>query len=84
MIRPDPQLRSIVDRDGALILNISTSEATPLNSTGAYVWQRLEQGMLIESIIADLARDTNTDVAVVASDVDRFMEQLKCRHLLTL
>jgi len=76
-------LRSIVDHDGAVILDIQHNAATPLNSTGAYIWQRLEQGMLVDDIVAQLARETNTEIEIVAADVDRFLEKLKSRHLLT-
>ncbi|HUZ96182.1 MAG TPA: PqqD family protein [Edaphobacter sp.] len=76
-------LRSIVDHDGAVILDIKHNAATPLNSTGAYIWQRLEQGMLVDDIVAQLARETNTEIEIVAADVDRFLEKLKSRHLLT-
>jgi hypothetical protein len=84
MIRPDPCLRSIVDQDGAVILDIPGNQATPLNSTGAYIWQRLVQGMLLDDIVVQLARETNTDIEVVVRDVAQFMEDLKSRHLITL
>lgn len=75
-------LKSVVDRDGAIILDTPNNLMTPLNSTGAYVWRGLERGMMLDDIVAQLARETNTDIAIVAVDVDRFMEQLKSRHLL--
>jgi hypothetical protein len=77
-------LRSVVNRDGAVILDIPHNAATPLNSTGAYIWQRLERGMPVDEIVAQLARETNTDIETVAADVDRFVETLKSRHLLTV
>jgi len=83
MITTPSHLRSIVDHDGAVILDIEHNSATPLNSTGAYIWQRLEQGMLVDDIVAQLARETNTEIEVVAADVVRFLEKLKSRHLLT-
>jgi hypothetical protein len=83
MVTTPAHLRSIVDHDGAVILDIQHNAVTPLNSTGAYIWQRLEQGMLVDDIVAQLARATNTEIEIVAADVDRFLEKLKSRHLLT-
>jgi hypothetical protein len=82
MIKVTPNIRSIVDRDGAVILDIGRNTMTTVDATGAYVWQRLELGMTIDAVITELARDTNTDEAVVAQDVEAFVDQLKDRHLL--
>ena len=76
-----PNLRSVVDHDGAVILDIPRDAMTTLNSTGAYVWQRLERGLSIDAIITDLARETGVDQVIVAADVMQFMEQLKSKHL---
>lgn len=84
MLTITPNLRSIVDHDGAVILDIRRNAMTTLNSTGAYIWQRFERGMLIDSITAELARDTGTDEAVVANDVHAFMEELKSKHLVAI
>ena len=54
-------IRSIVDHDGAVILDISRNTMATLNPTGAYIWQRLIQGMDIETIIVELARETKTE-----------------------
>jgi len=54
-----------------------------LNSTGGYIWQRLQQGRLIEEIVSELSQDTGIDIAVIDRDVHEFLEQLKTRHLLT-
>jgi len=76
-------LRSIVDHDGAVILDIPRNRMTTLNPTGAYIWQRLIEGMDIDSIIAELARETKAEETAVANDVSAFMEDLKSRHLVT-
>jgi hypothetical protein len=74
-------LRSIVDHDGAVILDISRNSMTTLDTIGAYVWERLGRGLTVDTIVAELAQDTGADQAIVAKDVDEFMEQLKSRHL---
>jgi hypothetical protein len=75
------QLHTVVDQDGAAILDIEHGLISTLNSTGAYVWQRLERGEPIETIIANLARETGEDLLVVARDVREFTETLKSHHL---
>jgi len=84
MIATSAHLRSIVDHDGAVILDIPRNAMTTLNPTGAYVWQCLEQGMAVDAIVAKLAREMDADEAVVASDVNAFMEALKSKHLVTV
>ena len=69
-------------KDIAVILDIPRNAMTTLNPTGAYIWQRLEQGMRLDEIVTELASETGTDEAVVAKDVDAFMEELKSKHLL--
>lgn len=81
MFRIPANLRYATNRDGAVILDVANNAITPLNSTGAYIWQRLESGMPLDDIITELARETDTDREIVAGDVGRFMENLKSQHL---
>jgi Coenzyme PQQ synthesis protein D (PqqD) len=84
MVEIVPHIRSIIDRDGAVILDIPRNAMTTLDSTGAYVWARLERGMQVDAIVAELARDTGADESMVAKDVEDFMEQLKSKHLVNI
>ncbi|HUD55249.1 MAG TPA: PqqD family protein [Terracidiphilus sp.] len=79
-----PHIRSIVDHDGAVILDIPRNAMTTLDSTGAYVWERLQRGLQVDAIVAELAHDTGADESEVAKDVQEFMEQLKSKHLVNL
>jgi hypothetical protein len=54
-----------------------------INSTGSYVWQRLQQGKQIDEIIRELASETGADPVAVDRDVQAFLSELKSRHLLT-
>ncbi len=77
------ELRSLVTPGGAMILDIEADEMLTLNITGGYVWERLREGKTIEQIIADLAKETGQDTAVVGNDVEEFVEQLEKKHLLS-
>jgi hypothetical protein len=79
---PAAHLRSIIDQDGAVILDIRHDELLTLNTTGSYIWGQLKQGKLVEEIIESLACETGTNPAIVERDVRAFLEQLKSKHLL--
>ena len=82
MISVTPNLRSIVDHDGAVILDISRNSMTTLNSTGGYVWDKLQQGKAVDEVVRELSIESNTDPVEVARDVHAFVEQLMSKHLL--
>lgn len=54
MLTIAPHIRSIVDHDGAVILDIKRDAMLTLNFTGGYVWEKLKQGKLIEEIVSEL------------------------------
>ena len=83
MPAPATHLRSIIDHDGAVILDIERDAMLTLNSAGGYVWEKLQQGKLIDEIVRDLASKTDTDLAMVDRDVRAFITELKSKHLLT-
>lgn len=82
MSSPKPDIDYVADPDGAAILDAKRGALARLNSTGSYVWQRLERGDPIEQIVRDLASDTGADTATVERDVQVFTEQLRAHHLL--
>jgi len=82
MPAPAKHLRSIIDHDGAVILDIEHDAMLTLNSTGGFVWERLRQGRLIDEIISELAAETGADPIAVDRDVRVFIDGLKSKHLL--
>lgn len=74
-------LPSVVDRDGAVVLDIDHDAIVTLNSTGGYVWERLQKQHSLDEIVRDLANETGADSAVVEADVLAFVEQLKAKGL---
>jgi hypothetical protein len=83
MSLPLPHLSAVVNQDGAAILDVSRNQITTLNSTGGFIWDRLQQGRTVEQAIQDLATESNTDPDVVERGVHAFLEQLKSEHLLS-
>jgi predicted Rdx family selenoprotein len=76
-------LRTIVNQDGAVILNTTTGGITTLNSTGALIWQALERGEALETIAANLACETGEQMDSLKRDVREFMNVLKEQKLLS-
>jgi hypothetical protein len=75
-------LKSVVDQDGAAILDIERGQISTLNQTGAYVWDKLQHGESLVTIIGNLARETGEQTSVVERDVLAFIEDLKQNQLL--
>ncbi|WP_263353401.1 PqqD family protein [Acidicapsa acidisoli] len=81
MAEANPNFHSVVDQDGAAILDIDRGLISTLNPTGAYVWQRLENGESLATIIANLVRETGEEHLVVEKDVHEFVQALRENHL---
>jgi len=80
----NPELRSRVTPDGAMILDIAEDQIVTLNATGGYIWARLGEGKTTDEIVALLAIQSAQDPVVVANDVREFLEQLTAKKLITL
>ncbi len=82
MVSQAPNLKAIVNEDGAVILDIERDSMSTLNPTGAYVWQRLQRGETIEMIIANLAHETGEDHLLVERDLRQFVAELQQKQLM--
>ena len=83
MVTDNSHLRTIVNQDGAAVLDTKLGSISTLNSTGAYVWQGLERGESLETIVANLSRETGEQPEVVGRDVRDFVETLRAQQLLS-
>jgi hypothetical protein len=81
MTTVDPVVSSVIERDGAVLLNISQNSMTTLNATGAFVWVRLQRGRSLDEIAHDLARETNATFDLVSQDLTDFVEELTAKGL---
>lgn len=82
MVSQTPHLKAIVNEDGAVILDIEHDSMSTLNPTGAYVWQGLQRGETIDTIIANLSRDTGEDSLLVETEVREFVADLQQKQLM--
>lgn len=82
MSKENSHISTMVNRDGAAILDTKVGTISTLNPTGAYVWQALERGEDMEMITANLVRETGEQMDTVKNDVQEFIDALKKQHLL--
>jgi Coenzyme PQQ synthesis protein D (PqqD) len=75
-------LRSIVDRDGAVILDINRDQFFSMNPVGSYIWDGLLKGEGLVQIALELAEETGMDISIVMADVNDFVADLKSKQLL--
>jgi hypothetical protein len=75
-------IRSIVDHDGAVILDAKNDVFYGANSTGAYIWSGLLRGESVDQIACALAADCGVDLQTVYSDIESFLADLKAKRLL--
>jgi hypothetical protein len=82
MISIKPNLKSIVDPDGAVILDGALNQITTLDAMGAHIWQLLERYTPMEDIIRYLIQETGELPDTVRRDVRELINDLISRHLI--
>jgi hypothetical protein len=82
MAHVNAHLRTIVNQDGAAVLNMERGTISTLNTTGGYIWQALERGESEEEIVDGLARETGESPDVIRQDVNDFIAALHEQRIL--
>ena len=82
MVNERTPLRTVINEDGAAVLDMPSGTITTLNPAGAYIWQALQRGETAETIAANLARETGEALDVVKGGVAAFLAELKDQDLL--
>jgi Coenzyme PQQ synthesis protein D (PqqD) len=83
VVDDNSHLRATVSTDGAAILDVERGKISTLNTTGAYVWQALQRGENLETIVANLAHETGEQADRLKRDVMKFIDDLTKQHLLS-
>jgi hypothetical protein len=81
MVAMPAHLRSVVDHDGAVILDIKRDQFFSMNPVGSYIWERLLKGEGLDQIARELAEETETEISLVIADINDFVADLKSKHL---
>jgi hypothetical protein len=82
MAHDKTQLRTIVNQDGAAVLDTQRGTISTLNTIGAYIWQALGRGEREEEIVEELARETGESPEVIRQDVNDFIAALHLQKIL--
>jgi hypothetical protein len=83
MTHDKAHLRTIVNQDGAAVLDTERGTISTLNTTGAYIWQALERGEREEEIVDQLARETGESPNAIRGDVKDLIASLRGQKVLS-
>jgi hypothetical protein len=83
MIHDKARLRTIVNQDGAAVLDTEKGTISTLNTTGAYIWQAMERGEHEGDIVDQLARETGESPETIRDDVKDFIAALREQKMLS-
>jgi hypothetical protein len=75
------EVNTVVDHDGAVILDIKRDQFFSMNPVGSYIWERLLKGEGLDQIAKELAEETRTEISLVIADINDFIADLKNKQL---
>jgi len=81
-VRIEPHVRSMIDGDGAVLLDLKAGRYYSLNGVGAKIWTRAEKGMTPSEILADLQQTYRIPQEQLAVDLAAFVVAMEERGLL--
>jgi hypothetical protein len=80
-IHPKANVRSAMNADGGILLDIERGRMLSSNPVGARIWQMIEDGKTRAEIVAAIGADYGVAVDVVNKDFDDFVNALRSQHL---
>lgn len=81
-VRVPTHVRSVIDDDGAVLLDVQKGTYFSLNNVGVEVWRRIERGHSLSQIEQGIAEDFAAPFDVVSRDVRQFVRALEEKALL--
>ena len=79
-----PHIRSTIDADGGVVLDLERGAYLSLNKIGGRIWARLANGARPDAIAAELAASCNVQESRVRDDVARFLGELQEKGLVRI
>lgn len=77
-----PSVRSAVNDDGAVLLDINSGSIYSLNVVGGFIWNRLTLGRSSEEIARALSSECDISDALALADIKHFTAKLVENKLL--
>jgi hypothetical protein len=82
LVRPRKHVRSVIDPDGAVLLDLKAGTYFSLNTVGAHIWTQLEKGHSPAEIVTHLTEEFQVPAVDAEEDVRGFLQQLRERELI--
>ena len=77
-----PHIRSMIDPDGAVLLDLQEGKYYSLNGIAAEIWKKIETGTSLQNILADLEARFDTTIEKLSSDLEVFIGSLERKGLI--
>jgi hypothetical protein len=74
---PSETIRSTVTDDGMVLLDVGNGKIFNSNAVGARIWLKLQEGLDVGTITAQVSDEFNVPVERVRPDVEEFVAKLK-------
>jgi Coenzyme PQQ synthesis protein D (PqqD) len=74
---PSETIRSTVTKDGVVLLDVGNGKIFNSNAVGARIWLKLQEGLDVDTITAQISVEFNMPPERVRPDVEEFLEKLK-------
>lgn len=81
-MKPSEHVRANVTNDGLIVLDLVKGQVFTANAIAARIWRGLfVDNQPKEQLVEAIAREWGTTPEIVATDMERFVAQLKQQHL---
>ena len=70
-------VRSTVTKDGVVLMDVSNGKIFSSNAVGARIWLKLQEGLDVEAIVAQVASEFRVSAEEIGPDVEEFVGKLK-------
>ena len=81
-MRISRNVRTVVGKDGAVLMDVKGGLMFSLNPIGSIIWQQLSDGRTPEQIAERLSSEFGIARQQALTDVNEFVEQLQAQHLI--
>lgn len=78
-----PSVRSMVNEDGAVLLDIAQGVMVNLNPVGGFIWNLMRDGASEPAIVAKIVGEFGIDEHQAATDLEEFLADLYKRTLIS-
>ena len=76
-----PHVRSMIDADGAVVLDLSAGKYYSPNGVGARIWQKAEEGLSLPQILTHLEASYPASASKLSQDLNVFIDGLQAKGL---